>query len=132
MFERPNGGDRALLVNLDLGEPDQPARIGELKELALSCGLSVVGLIQGPRDRPDPATFAGKGKVAEIAACVASERAALVIFNHRLSPAQERNLEKLLSCRVIDRVSLILDIFAQRARSHEGKLQVELAQLEHL
>jgi GTPase len=132
MFERPNGGDRALLVNLDLGEPDQAARIGELKELALSCGLNVVGLIQGRRDRPDPATFAGKGKVAEIAACVASERAALVIFNHQLSPAQERNLEKQLSCRVIDRVSLILDIFAQRARSHEGKLQVELAQLEHL
>jgi GTP-binding protein HflX len=132
MFERPNGGDRALLVNLDLGEPDQAARIGELKELALSCGLSVVGLIQGRRDRPDPATFAGKGKVAEIAASVVAEQAALVIFNHQLSPAQERNLEKQLSCRVIDRVSLILDIFAQRARSHEGKLQVELAQLEHL
>ncbi|HYL17703.1 MAG TPA: GTPase HflX [Burkholderiales bacterium] len=132
MFERPQGGDRALLVNLDLGEPDQAARIEELKELALSCGLTVAGLIQGRRDRPDPATFAGKGKVGEIASAVAAERAALVIFNHQLSPAQERNLEKQLSCRVIDRVSLILDIFAQRARSHEGKLQVELAQLEHL
>jgi GTPase len=132
MFERPLGGDRALLVNLDLGEPDQAARIEELRELALSCGLTVAGLIQGRRDRPDPATFAGKGKVGEIAVCVASERATLVVFNHQLSPAQERNLEKQLSCRVIDRVSLILDIFAQRARSHEGKLQVELAQLEHL
>jgi GTP-binding protein HflX len=132
MFERPQGGDRALLVNLDLGEPDQAARIEELNELALSCGLTVAGLIQGRRDRPDPATFAGKGKVAEIALCVASEQATLVVFNHQLSPAQERNLEKQLSCRVIDRVSLILDIFAQRARSHEGKLQVELAQLEHL
>src|SRR5262245_42065273 len=112
MFERPRGGDRALLVNLDLGEPDQAARIAVLKELALSCGLTVVSLIQARRDRPDPATFAGKGKVAEIAAAVAVERAAVVVFNHELSPAQERNLEKQLSCRVIDRVSLILDIFA--------------------
>jgi GTP-binding protein HflX len=132
MFERPQGGDRALLVNLDLGEPDQAARIDELKELAASCGLSAVGLVQGRRKRPDPATFAGKGKVIELAAAVAAHQAAVVVFNHQLSPAQERNLEKQLSCRVIDRVSLILDIFAQRARSHEGKLQVELAQLEHL
>ena len=132
MFERPRGGDRALLVNLDFGEPDQAARISELQELAASCGLNVVGLVQGRRARPDPATFAGKGKVLEVAAAAADQRAALVVFNHRLSPAQERNLERALSCRVIDRVSLILDIFAQRARSHEGKLQVELAQLEHL
>ena len=132
MFERPQFGDRALLVNLDLGEPDQAARVGELKELAVSCGLDVVGLVQGRRERPDPATFAGRGKVAELAAAVATLRASLVIFNHQLSPAQERNLERHLSCRVIDRVSLILDIFAQRARSHEGKLQVELAQLQHI
>jgi GTP-binding protein HflX len=132
MFERPRGGDRALLVNLDLGEPEQAARIAELEELATSCGLCVVGLVQGRRERPDPATFAGKGKVTELAAAVAARQASLVVFNHRLSPAQERNLERQLSCRVIDRVSLILDIFAQRARSHEGKLQVELAQLEHL
>ena len=132
MFERPQSGDRALLVNLDLGEPDQAARVGELKELAVSCGLEVVGLVQGRRERPDPATFAGRGKVAEFAAAVAGLQASLVIFNHQLSPAQERNLEKQLSCRVIDRVSLILDIFAQRARSHEGKLQVELAQLQHI
>src|SRR5215470_15573209 len=132
MFERPRGGDRALLVHLDFGEPDQMARISELQELAASCGLNVVGLVQGRRARPDPATFAGKGKVLELAAAVSARRAALVVFNHRLSPAQERNLERALSCRVIDRVSLILDIFAQRARSHEGKLQVELAQLQHL
>jgi GTP-binding protein HflX len=132
MFERPQFGDRALLVNLDLGEPDQAARVSELKELALSCGLDTVGLVQGRRERPDPATFAGRGKVAELAAAVAALQASLVVFNHQLSPAQERNLERQLSCRVIDRVSLILDIFAQRARSHEGKVQVELAQLQHI
>jgi len=132
MFERPLGGDRAILVTLDLGEPDQAARIDELKELAVSCGLTIAALVQGRRDRPDPATFAGRGKVAELKEAVQAHAATLVVFNHRLSPAQERNLERDLSCRVVDRVSLILDIFAQRARSHEGKLQVELAQLEHL
>jgi len=132
MFERPQFGDRALLVNLDLGESEQSARVDELKELATSCGLEIVGLVHGRRTRPDPATFAGRGKVAELAAAVAANRASLVVFNHELSPAQERNLERQLSCRVIDRVSLILDIFAQRARSHEGKLQVELAQLQHI
>jgi len=132
MFERPLGGDRAILVSLDLGEPDQTARIDELKELAVSCGLTIAALVHGRRDRPDPATFAGRGKVAELKQAVADQKATLVVFNHRLSPAQERNLERELDCRVIDRVSLILDIFAQRARSHEGKLQVELAQLEHL
>jgi GTPase len=132
MFERPRGGDRAVLVALDFGETDYQARLNELQELALSAGLDVAGVVQGRRQRPDPATFAGKGKVSEIGLAVQEQRAALVVFNHELSPAQERNLEKALSCRVVDRVSLILDIFAQRARSHEGKLQVELAQLEHL
>ena len=132
MFERPQGGDRAILVSLDLGEPDQASRIDELKELAVSCGLTVCALVQGRRVRPDPATFAGRGKVAELAQAVQVNRATLAVFNHQLSPAQERNLERELACRVVDRVSLILDIFAQRARSHEGKLQVELAQLEHL
>ena len=132
MFERPLGGDRAILVSLDLGEPDQTARTDELKELAVSCGLTIVALVHGRRDRPDPATFAGRGKVAELKQAVQDQKATLVVFNHRLSPAQERNLERELDCRVVDRVSLILDIFAQRARSHEGKLQVELAQLEHL
>jgi GTP-binding protein HflX len=132
MFERPQGGDRALLVSLDLGDGEQEAKVAELSELASSAALRVVALVQGKRLRPDPATFAGKGKVAEIAALVSEQQAAVVIFNHVLSPAQERNLEKALSCRVVDRVSLILDIFAQRARSHEGKLQVELAQLQHM
>ncbi len=132
MLERPPDGNRAILVNLDFGEPDQRSRIDELQELAASCGLSVVGMVQGRRDRPDSATFAGKGKVVELGELVQAQNAAVVVFNHQLSPAQERNLEKQLDCRVIDRVSLILDIFSQRARSHEGKLQVELAQLEHL
>jgi GTP-binding protein HflX len=132
MFERPTGGDRAVLVALNFGETDYHARLGELHELCVSAGLQVASVVQGRRQRPDSATFAGSGKVAEIGLAVQEQRATLVVFNHELSPAQERNLEKALSCRVIDRVSLILDIFAQRARSHEGKLQVELAQLEHL
>jgi GTP-binding protein HflX len=132
MFERPTGGDRAVLVALDFGEADYQARLSELRELSVSAGLTVAGVVQGRRQRPDPATFAGRGKVAEVGTAVQEQQATLVVFNHELSPAQERNLEKALGCRVIDRVSLILDIFAQRARSHEGKLQVELAQLEHL
>jgi GTP-binding protein HflX len=132
MFERPTGGDRAVLVALDFGETDYQARLSELHELSVSAGLAVAGVVRGRRQRPDPATFAGRGKVAEVGTAVQDQGATLVVFNHELSPAQERNLEKALGCRVIDRVSLILDIFAQRARSHEGKLQVELAQLEHL
>jgi len=132
MFERPQGGERAVLVSLDLGDADYRAKAAELRELALSAGLAVAGTVEGRRQRPDPATFAGSGKVVEIGESVLANGAKLVIFDHELSPAQERNLEKALQCRVVDRVSLILDIFAQRARSHEGKLQVELAQLEHL
>jgi len=132
MFERPTGGDRAILVSLDFGEPDFAAKLAELVELAGGAGLEIAGIVKGKRQRPDAATFAGQGKVAEVAFAVTEQKATLVVFNHVLTPAQERNLEKALHCRVIDRVSLILDIFAQRARSHEGKLQVELAQLEHL
>jgi GTP-binding protein HflX len=132
MFERPKAGERAVLVCLDFGEPDYAAQLAELRELAVSAGLEIVAVVQGKRQRPDPATFAGRGKVAELALTEGEQRAEVVVFNHELSPAQERNLEKELKCRVIDRVSLILDIFAQRARSHEGKLQVELAQLQHL
>ncbi|MCW5620954.1 MAG: GTPase HflX [Burkholderiales bacterium] len=132
MFERIQGSERAVLVSLDFGDADHPAKVAELHELADSAGLVVVAAVHGKRQRPDPATFAGRGKVAEIGEIAIAEGAKLVIFDHELSPAQERNLEKALQCRVIDRVSLILDIFAQRARSHEGKLQVELAQLEHL
>jgi GTP-binding protein HflX len=132
MFDRHRGGERAVLVSLDTGTPDHALETAEFGELAASAGLTVVALIGGKRLRPDPATFAGKGKVAELGLLAADQRADVVIFNHQLSPAQERNLERELKCRVVDRVSLILDIFAQRARSHEGKLQVELAQLEHL
>jgi GTP-binding protein HflX len=132
MFERPKGGERAILVSLDFGERDYPSKLAELRELAMSAGLEVVSVVQGKRHRPDPATYAGRGKVAELALTVDEQRAAVAVFNHELSPAQERNLEKELHCRVVDRITLILDIFAQRARSHEGKLQVELAQLQHM
>ena len=132
MFDRPGSGYLAVLVSLDFGEPGYADSTEELIQLASSARIGVAAILRGRRQRPDPALFAGSGKVEELAAALADHRAGLVIFNHELSPAQERNLEKKLKVRVIDRVSLILDIFAQRARSHEGKLQVELAQLEHL
>ncbi len=132
MTERSRGGDRAILVNLDFGNVDFAESLEEIRRLAESADLRPVCVVKGKRQRPDAATFAGSGKVEEIAALVKSAGASLVLFNHDLSPAQQRNLEKHCNCRVIDRTSLILDIFAQRARSHEGKLQVELAQLEHL
>ncbi|MEO8305852.1 MAG: GTPase HflX [Betaproteobacteria bacterium] len=131
MFERPQGGDRALLVALDFGDADPAERMAELDALAVSAGATVLGTVTGRRQRPDAATFAGKGKVEEIAALRAGSGADLVIFNHPLSGAQQRNLERALECRVVDRTSLILDIFALRARSAEGKLQVELAQVRH-
>ncbi|MEW5943619.1 MAG: GTPase HflX [Pseudomonadota bacterium] len=132
MFDRPDSGDAAVLVSLDFGEPDYAENLEELHRLAESAGANVLAVIGGRRSRPDAALFAGSGKVEEIASTLLLHRANLVIFNHDLSAAQERNLERRLKCRVVDRTSLILDIFAQRARSHEGKLQVELAQLEHL
>jgi len=132
MFERPGSGSQAVLVSLDFGDPDFAESTEELVQLATSAKVSVVDIVKGKRLRPDPAYFAGSGKVEELAALLTRSAVKLVIFNHELSPAQERNLEKRLDCRVIDRVSLILDIFAQRAQSHEGKLQVELAQLGHL
>jgi GTP-binding protein HflX len=132
MFDRPAAGENALLVQLDFGDGDFAERLEEFELLATSAGAHPVGTITGKRGRPDPATFAGKGKVEEIVAAAASAGADLVMFNHELSPAQQRNLEKACERRVIDRSSLILDIFALRAKSHEGKLQVELAQLEHL
>ena len=131
MIERPQGGDRALLVALDFGDADPAERMAEIDALAVSAGATVVGTVVGRRQRPDAATFAGKGKVEEIAARRAETGADLVIFNHPLSGAQQRNLERALECRVVDRTSLILDIFALRARSAEGKLQVELAQVQH-
>ena len=132
MIERPAAGERAVIVQLDFGQPDLEDQLGEVRLLAGSAGGVVVSEVFGRRQSPDPKTFVGKGKVDEIAAMVSAGAADLVIFNHELSPVQERNLERTLKCRVIDRTSLILDIFALRASSAEGKLQVELAQLEHL
>ena len=133
MFERPAaGGERTVIVQLDFGTGDFADRLEEIRLLAESAGADICAEVQGKRHSPDAATFAGKGKVQEIGAEIAAHQANLVIFNHDLSPAQERNLERLLQCRVIDRTSLILDIFALRAQSSEGKLQVELAQLDHL
>ena len=121
-----------MLVGLDFGEADYAASLAEVQQLVASAGVRALALVKGRRERPDPAYFAGKGKVEQIADMIAQTGAPLAVFNHQLSPVQERNLEKRLQCRVVDRTSLILDIFAQRARSHEGKVQVELAQLEHL
>ena len=121
-----------VLVSLDFGDSDYAENLEELRQLTASDGLAISAIVKGKRSRPDPATFAGSGKVDEITLALEQTGASLVIFNHDLSPAQQRNLEQHLRCRVIDRTSLILDIFAQRAKSHEGKLQVELAQLEHL
>ncbi|MCZ7564589.1 MAG: GTPase HflX [Burkholderiales bacterium] len=132
MFERPARGEVAVLVALDLGAADYAESLQELELLAASAGAAVRAVVTGRRERPDPALFAGSGKVREIAAAIAESGADLAIFNHELSPAQQRNLERELGRRVVDRTSLILDIFALRARTSEGKVQVELAQLQHL
>lgn len=124
--------NKAVLVSLDLGDPDYAESLQELRLLAESAGVQVLGLIEGKRQKPDSATFAGSGKVEEIAAQVAALEADMVIFNHDLTPAQMRNLAAKIPARVIDRTMLILDIFALRAQSHEGKVQVELAQLKYL
>ena len=127
-----SAANRAVLVSLDLGAPDYAESLEELRLLAESAGVSVLALVEGKRQRPDASTFAGSGKVDEIAAIVEEIEAPLVIFNHDLSPAQMRNLTAKIKARVIDRTMLILDIFALRAQSHEGKVQVELAQLKYL
>jgi len=132
MFGRPTPGDKALVVALDFGRGGHSERLAEISALAASAGATVVANLGGRRARPDPAYFAGRGKVDEIAMQCRASDADLVIFDHALSGVQQRNLEQALECRVVDRVSLILDIFAQRARSAEGKLQVELAQLNHM
>jgi GTP-binding protein HflX len=132
LFERPSAGERAVLVQLAVGGPIDEGARGELRLLAKSAGAIEVGFLTGSRDTPDPRLFVGAGKGDEIKALVVDAGAELVIVDHALSPAQERNLERLVQCRVVDRAGLILDIFAQRARSFEGKLQVELAQLRHL
>ena len=121
-----------MLVHLEFQGVDYEADRQEFLELARTAGVEVVAVLGGKRDRPDAGTYAGSGKVDEIAAAVKAGGAELVIFNHELTPSQERNLEKRFECRVINRAGLILDIFAKRARSHEGKLQVELARLNHM
>jgi GTP-binding protein HflX len=132
MFERPASGERAVLVHMDVGVKPDPEELIEFQELARSAGAEPVALVPGTRKTPDPRLFLGRGKMEEVRAIIAATDAELVIINHDLSPSQERNLEREFKCRVVDRTGLILDIFAQRARSFEGKLQVELAQLRHL
>ncbi len=132
MSESTAVANTAVLVSLDFGAPDYAESLEELRLLAESAGVRTVALIEGRRQKPDPATFAGSGKVEEIAARVEELQVPLVIFNHDLSPAQMRNLAAQIKARVIDRTMLILDIFALRAQSHEGKVQVELAQLKYL
>ena len=131
-FDRPDFGERALLVHLKLNSESEPEDVGEFEELVRSAGGDIVDLVRGSRSSPHAKFFVGTGKLEEISEIVKRESAQLIIFNHNLSPSQERNLEAYLQCRVLDRTGLILDIFAMRARTHEGKLQVELAQLQHL
>lgn len=132
MLDRPESSRDAILVSLDFGETGYEESLDELKQLAISAGISIRGVLEGKRDKPDAKYFIGSGKAEELAEMVKATESRAVVFNHDLSPSQQRNLERLLECRVADRTGLILDIFAQRAKSHEGKLQVELAQLEHL
>ena len=132
MHESTFAPNTAVLVSLDFGAPDNAENLQEFRLLAESAGVEILAFIEGKRQKPDPKTFAGSGKVEELAALVEELQAAVVIFNHDLSPSQMRNLTEALNTRVIDRTMLILDIFALRAQSHEGKLQVELAQLKYL
>lgn len=131
-FDRPESGERAVLVHLNLDSESEREDPREFEELVLSAGGDPAAYIMGSRSAPHPGTFVGAGKLEEIRDEVALHEAEVVMFNHSLSPSQERNLEQELKCRVLDRTGLILDIFAQRARTHEGKLQVELAQLQHM
>jgi len=132
LFERSRKGERALLVQPQRAGADDPGALGEFAELARSAGATVVGTLAARVERPNPKFFIGTGKADELKASRESSGADLILVNHALSPVQERNLEKHTECRVVDRTGLILDIFAQRARSHEGKLQVELAQCRHM
>ena len=132
MFERPRSGERAVLVRLGIGAAVDPEDLRELEQLARSAGAQPVATVIGRRERPDPRFFMGSGKADEVRAAAAATEADVILVDHALSPSQERNLEEHVGRRVLDRNSLILDIFAQRARSFEGKLEVELAQLKHI
>jgi len=130
--ERAEGGNRAILVHMDIYDEAHRENLSEFKELVVSSGAKILAITTTSRQRADPKFFIGSGKAREIAELVKQNDADLVLFNHTLAASQERNLERLIECRVLDRTGLILDIFSQRARSFEGKLQVELAQLKHL
>jgi len=130
--ERASGGNRAILVHMDINDEAHRENLSEFKELVLSSGADILDIVTTSRQRADPKYFIGSGKALEIADLVKQHNVDIVLFNHKLAASQERNLEGLIECRVLDRTGLILDIFAQRARSFEGKLQVELAQLKHL
>ena len=132
MFERAELGNRAILVHMDINDESRREDLSEFTELVASAGAEILDVVTSSRYTPDPKYFIGRGKADEIKTLIKHYDADLVLFNHALSPSQERNLEALMQCRVLDRTGLILDIFAQRARSFEGKLQVELAQLKHL
>ena len=132
MFERSRKGEIALLIQTHAGGPPEPDVLEEFADLARSAGATVAAMLHARIDRPNAAILIGSGKLEEVKAAADAAGADLILVNHTLSPGQERNLEKALGRRVVDRTGLILDIFAQRARSHEGKLQVELAQLRHM
>ena len=131
MFERPETGTHAVLVGVNFGRPEHAELLAELRLLAESAGITVTEVVEGRRDRPDSALFIGSGKADQVAEAMRASEAQIALFNHDLTPVQERNLERRLGCHVLDRTALILHIFSQRARSGEGKLQVELAQLRH-
>ncbi|MFT5022658.1 MAG: GTP-binding protein HflX, partial [Colwellia sp.] len=132
MFDRYQAGEQAILVHLDF--PDENARedLQEFEMLVSSAGVNALAIVTGKRTTPHTKFFVGSGKAEEVAEAVKLYQANVVLFNHALSPSQEKNIEALCECRVVDRTTLILDIFAQRARTHEGKMQVELAQLRHM
>tara|TARA_R110001592_G_scaffold291131_2_gene560429 strand:+ start:31532 stop:32824 length:1293 start_codon:yes stop_codon:yes gene_type:complete len=132
VFDRPDSGEFAVLVHIDFFSEKEREDVQEFKELVSSAGVEALRVVTGSRDKPDPKYFIGKGKLEEVRFEVEHAEADVVLFNHALSPSQQRNLEAALACRVIDRTGVILDIFAQRARTHEGKLQVELAQLDYM
>lgn len=132
MFDRYEAGEQAVLVHVYFSQERDIEDLREFESLVSSAGVEALRVVTGSRKAPHPKYFVGEGKAEEIAQAVQETGASVVLFDHALSAAQERNLEKLCQCRVIDRTGLILGIFAQRARTHEGKLQVELAQLRHL
>lgn len=132
MFERPDVGERAVVVHIDFSSQGDSEDLGEFRDLVHSAGVDVVATVTGTRNQPSPRLFIGRGKLDEVREAIRETGADVVLFNHALSPSQERNVEREVRCRVLDRIGVILDIFAQRARTHEGKLQVELAQLDHM